>query len=480
MADLGRASLRPQSSSPCHMLFASSVFLYYFLPLFLAVYYLAPKTQRTLVIALASYVFYGWWRPDFVLLMLGSTVVDYWCGRAIVRGKAEEKPVRRYLLVSCVVNLGLLAYFKYANFGVDTLNSMLVANGGEPIVWTSVILPVGISFYTFQTLSYSIDLYRGQATAVRDFRDFMAYVALFPQLVAGPIVRYNTVAEQLHERTHTLRKFSAGVLAFQAGLAKKVLIADVLAPVADAAFAMTDPAWQDAWVGALAYTFQIYFDFSGYSDMAIGLGLMIGFRFPINFDQPYRSHSITEFWRRWHISLSSFLRDYLYLPLGGNRKSPLRTYVNLATVMLLGGLWHGAAWTFVAWGAYQGFWLILERAAGKRPLYASLPAPITMAITFVLVMGGWVLFRAPSMEAAWMYWQSMCGLGSHGASSLAIGSMELWAFGVAAVVVWACPTTQQLVPRAPVWWQLALQVLFLAALLHIQFQQHVPFLYFQF
>ncbi len=462
------------------MLFASSIFLYYFLPIFLAIYYVVPRSQRTLTIALASYIFYGWWRPDFVLLMLTSTLLDFWCGRSITNNREKGRPTLRYVVVSCVVNLGLLAYFKYANFGVDTLNSLLEASGQSPVSWTAVILPVGISFYTFQTLSYTVDLHRGHAQQVRSFKDFMAYVALFPQLVAGPIVRYNTIAEQLHERQHTLRKFGAGVLAFQAGLAKKVLIADVLAPTADAAFALSNPSTIDAWIGALAYTFQIYFDFSGYSDMAIGLGLMIGFRFPINFDQPYRSRSITEFWRRWHVSLSAFLRDYLYLPLGGNRKSPGRTYANLATVMLLGGLWHGAAWTFIAWGAYQGFWLIVERAAGKRSLYSKLPAPLEMAFTFILVILGWVLFRAEDLSSALSFWTSMVGLNGQADSFLVVGTLQLWALVVGSFIVWGCATTQSLVPRAPIWWQALLQVLFILSLLHIQYQQHVPFLYFQF
>lgn len=486
------------------MIFASGLFLYCFLPVFLAAYYLTPNSFRSLTLALASYVFYGWWRPDFVLLMLISTVVDYIAGRGIVNGRQAGRGTRRWVVLSAVVNLGLLAYFKYANFGIDTLNATLVALGVDTVDWIEVVLPVGISFYTFQTLSYTIDVYRGDAPPVRNFRHFMCYVAMFPQLVAGPIVRYNTIAEQLHSRRHSLDKFFRGVLAFQVGLAKKILLADPLSSLADAAFATTVASSAegtaaslgtvslgtvslgtvslgtvDAWIGCLAYTLQIYFDFSGYSDMAIGLGLMVGFRLPINFDQPYRSASITEFWRRWHISLSSFLRDYLYIPLGGNRLGTARTYVNLSVTMLLGGLWHGAAWTFIIWGAYQGLWLVVERLAGKRPVYKRLPRAIRIAVTFVLVMIGWVFFRAESLPGALAYLGAMVGF-SADAAVLHVRPLHVLAAAAAVAVVWLAPTTQVLVERARTPWVVGLQFLFMLALLHLHYQDHVPFLYFQF
>ena len=302
------------------MVFASGIFLYFFLPLFLGIYYTVPRSWRSTVIAVASYVFYGWWRPDFVILMWISTAVDYTAGRRITTAQAQGSKGKPWLWLSLIVNLGLLAYFKYANFGVDSLNAIFAEFGGPTLSVAKIILPVGISFYTFQTLSYTIDVYRGRAAQVRSFQDFMCYVALFPQLVAGPIVRYNTVAEQLHSRTHTLNKFYCGLLAFQSGMVKKILIADVLGGLADQAFAASDLSPAYAWLGALAYTFQIYFDFSGYSDMAIGLGLMIGFQFPINFNQPYRSISITDFWRRWHISLSSFPARLPVHPPGRKQK----------------------------------------------------------------------------------------------------------------------------------------------------------------
>ena len=286
--------------------------------------------------------------------MMTSTLVDHLSGRKIHAARVAGGRGRNWLLLSLVTNLGLLGYFKYANFGFDTLNEILAIAGSGGFNVAEIILPVGISFYTFQTLSYTIDIYRGKVEPVKRFGDFACYVAMFPQLVAGPIVRYSTVARQLFERTHTVDKFAAGVLAFESGLIKKVLLADLLAPTADLVFNGGAVTTFDAWLGSLAFSLQLYFDFSGYSDMAIGLGLMLGFRLPINFDRPYISQSITEFWRRWHISLSAWLRDYLYLPLGGNRKGSMRTYVNLALVMLIGGLWHGAAWTFLVWGAWHG------------------------------------------------------------------------------------------------------------------------------
>ena len=376
------------------------------------------------------------------------------------------------------MNLGLLAYFKYANFGIETLNSILVANGGTPLEWTKVILPVGISFYTFQTLSYTVDVYRRDAEPVRQFRDFACYVALFPQLIAGPIVRYRSIAEQLRSRVHSWATFSAGVMIFQAGMAKKVLLADTFARAADQGFALTEPTILEAWTAAISYTFQIYFDFSGYSDMAIGLGLMLGFRFPVNFDRPYCSVGMTEFWRRWHISLSLFLRDYLYIPLGGNKGGSLRTYFNLSVTMILGGLWHGANWTFITWGAFQGFWLIIERLAGKRPIYARLPRPIAVGFTFLIVLLGLVIFRADTLSHAGRYFASLVKQG--GGETFALRPIHALAATAAALITWGFPTTQSLIIRARLPWVFFVQIVFLLALLQLHFVSHVPFLYFQF
>ncbi len=464
------------------MLFTSNVFLYAFLPLFLAVYFATPNRWRSWTIAAASYVFYGWWRPDFVLLMWLSTVVDFNCGRGIERDRTKGRTGKRFVLLSCLANLGLLAYFKYANFGIESLNGILASLGHDSIEWTQVVLPVGISFYTFQTLSYTIDVYRRDADPVSSFRDFACYVSMFPQLVAGPIVRYRSVAEQLRSRTHSLSLASTGALVFMAGMAKKVLLADTFAIAADAGFEAPTLTFVEAWVASLSYTFQIYFDFSGYSDMAIGLGLLMGFRFPINFDRPYVSKSITEFWRRWHISLSSFLRDYLYIPLGGNRKGPVRTYVNLALTMLLGGLWHGAAWTFIAWGAYQGFWLIVERLSGRRSFYAWLPEVLQNAVTFVIVVFGWVLFRAETMDDALRIWGSLLAFGGADGSGLLIewNRLQTAALIAAPLVVWGCRTTQDHAKSLRPWWTVAVFLLFLVSLVHLHRAANVPFLYFQF
>jgi alginate O-acetyltransferase complex protein AlgI len=309
-----------------------------------------------------------------------------------------------------------------------------------------VALPLGISFYTFQSMSYTLDVYRGRTRPLENPLDFACYVSLFPQLVAGPIIRFSEIADQLRERSHTVEKFARGAAFFCLGMAKKVLLANPCGFVADAAFDAGSRLALDAWTGVLAYAFQIYFDFSGYSDMAIGLGLMLGFVFPKNFDSPYRAESLTDFWRRWHISLSTWLRDYLYLPLGGNRLGPRRTYLNLALVMLLGGLWHGAAWNFVVWGGIHGGWLALERALGKRSPWQALPRPLRVASTFLVVLIGWVFFRAPDLSSAWSYLASMLGLATAQPAAPLLGGVlytpyALGSLALAALVTWSCPQT---------------------------------------
>jgi alginate O-acetyltransferase complex protein AlgI len=333
------------------MIFSSYEFLFLFLPVVLALYYLLPGRQRIFFLTLASYFFYGWWDFRFCGLMLISTLIDYLAGLGISRAETLAGR-KKWMVVSVISNLSLLGFFKYFDMFATTLNFGLssVLNPSFSIPNLHLVLPVGISFYTFQSMSYAIDLYRGHARPTRSFMDFACYVSLFPQLVAGPIVRYHELAAQLVERKHTVAKVARGVAIFIVGLAKKILVADGVASLTVLAFGEPAPSLGQAWLGVLAYAMQIYFDFSGYSDMAIGLGLMLGFQFPINFNSPYQAVSITDFWRRWHISLSNWLRDYLYIPLGGNRLGARRTYINLALVMLLGGLWHGANWTFVVWG----------------------------------------------------------------------------------------------------------------------------------
>ncbi len=437
------------------MVFSSNLFLYYFLPVALLAYFAVPRRARNLTLAALSYVFYGWSNPAFTLLLALSTGIDYACGLAIARarargrGSAVASPIstatgRLALLASIATNLGLLGFFKYFNLAASAYDDLVHLIGAPSIALDTtlrVTLPLGISFYTFQSMSYTIDVYRGRVAALRNPIDFACYVSMFPQLVAGPIVRFADVADQFVTRTHSVARAARGAAIFSLGLAKKVLLANPCGQVADTVFALDAPATADAWVGLLAYAFQIYFDFSGYSDMAIGLGLILGFVLPRNFDDPYLAESITDFWRRWHITLSSWLRDYLYVPLGGNRRGPVRTYVNLMLVMLLGGLWHGADWKFVVWGGWHGLLLACERARGGRPLYSAWPRPARIACTFVLVLAGWVLFRAPSLGDAGRLFLRLAGLGDPSPAS-ALATPVVYApylvttMAVSAVIVW--------------------------------------------
>ena len=468
------------------MVFTTHIFLCYFLPLFLAVYFSLPRAGRNLWITVGSYVFYGWWEPWFVCLMLFTTVLDFGWGRVITRPGAT-KAQRRLAVVACVVtNLSFLGFFKYYMFAAETLNQLLAAVGAEPFRVLQVVLPIGISFYTFHSLTYIIDLYRGDATPAKSFTDFSAFVALFPDLVAGPIIRYKTLAAQLASRDHTRSRFASGTLLFMVGFAKKILLANPAGSVADAAFNAAGPLALDAWVGVLAYALQIYFDFCGYSDMAVGLGRMLGFEFLKNFDAPYRADSITEVWRRWHISLSSVLRDYLYLPLGGNRRGPARTYVNLAVVMLLGGLWHGAKWNFLAWGAYHGALLGYERWRGKQSLYESFPRPLRIGLTFVLMLFSWVLFRADSLPAAGHYYGAMFGLTPVADTAPLLAASLYTPYRLLILMLGAFLVFQPLQAHdwalRPVNWpRVAVALpLFALALTTMYSQDFNPFLYFQF
>ena len=471
------------------MVFSSHLFVYYFLPAALAGYYALPQRARHLWLSLASYGFYGWANPAFMGLMLLSTAIDFVCGRRLGALPRDDEGRRRlWLGISLASNLSLLGFFKYFNFAVDSYVALLAAVGLEhwqPELGLRVALPLGISFYTFQSMSYTFDIYRGRTRPLDNVVDFACYVSLFPQLVAGPIIRFSEVADQLRGRTHTLQKFARGVAFFSLGMAKKVLLANPCGFVADAAFEAGALRSLDAWTGVLAYAFQIYFDFSGYSDMAIGLGLMLGFVFPKNFNSPYQAESLTDFWRRWHISLSTWLRDYLYLPLGGSRKGPRRTYVNLAVVMLLGGLWHGAAWNFVVWGGLHGVWLAAERALGKRSPYGGLPRPVRVALTFLGVLVTWVFFRAPDLPSAGRYLAAMAGVGELPPAAALVGGIvhtpySLLCLALAAVVTWACPQTWDWTRRLT--WPRGLTALGLLglALLAMATQGYNPFIYFIF
>lgn len=394
------------------MVFSSPTFLFFFLPATLGAYHIAPKRFRNLVLLLASLAFYMYDSGALVVLLLFSTLTDFIAGRIVARGlsRNRDRQVRIGVVISVVVNVGLLGYFKYANFIVDQLNTVGQSLGLGEIAWQSVVLPIGISFYTFQSMSYTIDVARRRAEPVRNLLDFALFVSLFPQLIAGPIVRFHEISSELTGRRRKLDDFAEGVVRFAHGLAKKVIVADVVGLVAEEVFTL--PAAQmtqtAAWIGVIAYTLQIYFDFSGYSDMAIGLGRMLGFHFPENFRRPYSALSITDFWRRWHITLSNWFRDYLYVPLGGSRGTTASTYRNLAIVFLLTGFWHGANWTFVVWGAYHGALLIIERVTGQRPVGDEAPNSwVRRAFTLLAVMVGWVFFRADNLTQAWSLLEAM-------------------------------------------------------------------------
>jgi alginate O-acetyltransferase complex protein AlgI len=468
------------------MVFTTHIFVFYFLPLFLLVYYSLPVRWRNAWITIGSYVFYGWWQPWFVALMLFTTCMDFLWGRVITREGATQGERKLAVLACVATNLTLLAFFKYYMFAAETFNQVLGAFGGQPLTVHNVILPIGISFYTFHSLTYVIDLYRGHATPAKTLSGFSAFVALFPDLVAGPIIRYKTLAEQLREREHIASRFASGIAIFIVGFAKKILLANPCGTVADAVFGAANPLAVDAWFGVLAYAFQIYFDFSGYSDMAVGLGRMLGFEFPRNFDAPYRSESITDLWRRWHISLSSVLRDYLYYALGGNRKGPRRTYFNLAVVMVLGGLWHGAKWNFIVWGAYHGLLLAAERWNGKRSFYHWLPKPGRIAITFLLMLLSWVLFRADNLTLAIDYFRSMFGVAPAGEIAPLLAAVIYTPYHLAIMAICAALVFQPLqahdwAMRPLTWPRVAYVVpLFIIALMAMYSQAFNPFLYFQF
>jgi alginate O-acetyltransferase complex protein AlgI len=485
------------------MVFSSHLFLFYFLPLALALYYATPRRGRNLLLTLVSYLFYGWTNPAFMGLMLLSTLVDYASGLGMTApglsglrgplpplepGAPRTRRQKTWLWISLASNLSLLGFFKYFNFLSDNVAALaallgLTATQLEPVL--RVTLPLGISFYTFQSMSYTIDVYRGHARPLKNFIDFACFISMFPQLVAGPIIRFGEVASQLVDRTLSLAKVSRGAAFFCVGLAKKVLLANPCGKIADTVFDASTSGAVDAWYGVTAYAFQIYFDFSGYSDMAIGLGLMLGFVFPRNFDAPYRSASITEFWRRWHISLSSWMRDYLYIPLGGNRGSGRRTYVNLMVVMLLAGLWHGAAWNFLVWGGIHGLLLTAELATGKRSIYGRIPRPMQVATTFMIVLFAWVFFRADSLGAALEYCARMVGLGGEtGGAALVTGLIYkpyyLSMMAVSAVIVWGGTSTwewtRELRPHKIV----AIVALFWTAVALLTTQSYNPFIYFIF
>lgn len=370
------------------MVFSSLVFLFAYLPITLLAYYLVPRQGRNIFLFIVNLIFYGWGEPKLVLLMVFNIFFNYIGGWLVDKYRADAKKKKLFLILTCVLDIGILAVFKYTGMITETLNMLPFLNIPE----LQISLPIGISFYTFQTMSYVIDVYRDDAPVSKNFINFGTYVALFPQLIAGPIVRYRDVAEQLVNRRETLEMFTRGVKLFMVGLAKKVIIANTMGTLTTNIFATTDEnGVVGTWVGMIAYTFQIYFDFSGYSDMACGLGNMLGFEFLKNFNYPYIAKSITDFWRRWHISLSTWFKEYVYIPLGGNRKGVKRQIFNLLIVWGLTGLWHGAAYNFVLWGLYYGLLLILEKFVLKKFL-DRLPSFVQHIYTLFIVIIGWGLF----------------------------------------------------------------------------------------
>lgn len=393
------------------MLFSSIVFLFTFLPAVMILYYLLPVRFRNVILLLASLVFYAWGELVYLFLMLLSILFNYFSGLDIARNLQDKRAAKRSLVFNLIINLAVLGFFKYEGFVLDTLNGILPVH----ISYHALPLPIGISFYTFQILSYIIDVYRGNVKVQTNLPNFALYVTMFPQLIAGPIVQYADVDEQLASREVSWTKFGEGSMYFIRGLAKKVLLANTSGMIFTevSGLAKGNIAVVTAWLGAFAYMFQIYFDFSGYSDMAIGLGKMFGFEFNMNFNYPYVSKSITEFWRRWHISLSSWFRDYVYIPLGGNRVSKIKHIRNLLIVWFLTGLWHGAAWNFVAWGLYYGVILIIEKYL-LSPVLDRLPDVVRHIYSIVLVVIGWVLFFSSSFGQAADYIRVMFGAGAHG------------------------------------------------------------------
>ena len=467
------------------MLFSSIPFLYYFLPLLLAVYFLAPKRAKNLVLLVASLFFYFYGEPVYVLLMIGACLSSYIHGLLIhrFRGKPGAKI---FLCSSIITSLAMLGFFKYSDFFLENLNAI----SGLNLPLLGLALPIGISFYTFQTLSYTVDVYRGDAKVQRNFISLATYVALFPQLIAGPIVRYTTVEEDLSGRTHSVEKFSAGISRFLIGLGKKVLIANQLGELCDIFRKSSEQSVLFFWLYAIGFSLHIYFDFSGYSDMAIGLGKLFGFRFLENFNYPFISKSISEFWRRWHISLGSWFRDYVYIPLGGNRVSKVKWLRNILIVWLLTGFWHGAAWNFIIWGLFFGFFLVLEKFFLGEYL-KKLPAFLSHIYVLFLVMISFVIFNASSMGQAFSDIGGLFGTGGIPlVSREALYQLRSFGWILVLALIGATPGPKQLVARiksSPTGHKILnllepvfLAVLLLAVTAYLVDGSFNPFLYFRF
>ncbi len=464
------------------MLFNSYIFMLVFLPAVLAAWWsLASKPLlRLSVLVFASYLFYGWNRWEYVILLAISTVVDYEVGRRMHR---EIKPWKRkfWLGTSLISNLGMLGYFKYSGFFAESLNAALMfLRTGDAIHVPQIALPIGISFYTFQTLTYSIDLYRREIRPATSLLHFAAYVSMFPQLIAGPIVRYKDIEAQMTNLACKLdwRQISLGIWFFVVGMSQKILVADTIAAAINPLLSdTTSLQFATAWFALLGYSIQLYFDFAGYSNMAVGLGFFLGFIFPTNFNSPYKAVNIQDFWRRWHITLSTFLRDYLYIPLGGNRYGRLLSLRNLLIVMLLGGLWHGAGWTFVLWGAYHGL-LLVSYAIYRSQVSFQMHRPIATALTFFCVIFGWMLFRSLDLQMAEHWAAALIGLQGFGLQPESISYFSIFILTASLGVCWFAPNASQFQPKATL--RSAIAVAGLLWFCILRFDAESPFLYFQF
>jgi alginate O-acetyltransferase complex protein AlgI len=462
------------------MLFNSHIFLLVFLPVVLTVYWSRALTPawRLAFLTASSFVFYGYWNWRFTPLMFGVTVVSYLGGAAISRTE-DRRQQARWLWATVGVLLGQLLFFKYSGMLVVTLNALADPLGSGKLPIPNVVLPIGISFHTFQALSYPIDLYRGSVRPARTFLHFAAYLSLFPQLIAGPIVRYQDIETNLRhlQERPSCRDFVTGIQLFVLGLAKKLFLADLIAERCGPLFHVPYPDFWSSWLMIASYTLQIYFDFSAYSDMAVGLGLFLGFRFPQNFNSPYKACDIQDFWRRWHMTLSKWLRDYLYVPLGGSKQGTSATVRNLTITMFLGGLWHGAAWTYVVWGLYHG--VLLATFHVWKTCTVSLPRGVAHVVTFVAVSMGWVLFRATSFGFAVNWFQGLCGLnGAEAGGFLAAGRGLLVLLAVGYGIVWLAPNSFEIRTRSSPFAAVLLAVVAVCCILAVG--KPSPFLYFQF
>ena len=391
------------------MVFSSTIFIFIFLPFILLLYYLAGKKIKNYILLIASLIFYAWGGVAYLKILIASIILNYSFG-ILVDKYSNREILKKAILTLCVIlNLSILFYYKYYDFFIENANALFDTN----LSLKHIVLPIGISFFTFQGMSYIIDIYRGDGKVNKNPFSVALYISLFPQLVAGPIIKYKTIDKQIRSRKESIEQFSYGINRFVLGLSKKVIIADILGAMADNIFSLYEKGIDTptAWIGAICYTFQIYYDFSGYSDMAIGLGHMFGFRFMENFNYPYISKSITEFWRRWHISLSTWFKEYLYIPLGGNRKG--NVYVNLFIVFLVTGIWHGASWTFILWGIWHGIFIVFERLIKNKSWYINIPSIIKYLVTMFIVIIGWVLFRADNVSQAFGYLEVMFGVNSN-------------------------------------------------------------------